>query len=123
MPNYIYYLIPGTQGVGKSMIMNLIGANAHDQSVCSQILSSHEMPQENTFDSSEMGPLENQMENLDFRETPEVKGTEKTDNIFKFKMQDIEQIERGVHCTKGNRNVCLIVIRVTIKLLLPHWLI
>lgn len=59
------------------------------------------MPQENTFDSSEMGPLENQMESLDFRETPEVKGTEKTDNIFKFKMQDIEQIERGVHCTKG----------------------
>lgn len=99
--NYLVVGIIGTQGVGKSMIMNLIGANAHDQSVCSQILSSHEMPQENTFDSSEMGPLENQMESLDFREAPEVKGTEKTDNIFKFKMQDIEQIERGVHCTKG----------------------
>lgn len=95
-------LFSGTQGVGKSMILNLIANNVHDQNLCTQILNSHEIPIDNTFESSDMPALENQMEALDFAGVPEPKSQERKDSIFKFKMQDIEQIERGVHCTKGN---------------------
>lgn len=86
------------------MILNLIANNVHDQNLCSQILSSHEMTADNTFSSNEVG-LENQLESLDYAGVPEPKAQEKADSIFKFKMQDIEQIERGVHCTKGNLNI------------------
>lgn len=96
--NYLVVGIIGTQGVGKSMILNLIANNMHDQNLCSQILSSHEIPTENTFES---GGSENQLEGLDFIRMPESTDQEKIDSIFKFKMQNIEQIERGVHCTKG----------------------
>lgn len=101
--NYLVVGIIGTQGVGKSMILNLIANNVHDQNLCTQILNSHEMPADNTFDSNDAG-LENQMEALDYAGLPEPKVQEKPvqeNSIFKFKMQDIEQIERGVHCTKG----------------------
>ncbi|PZC75353.1 hypothetical protein B5X24_HaOG206448 [Helicoverpa armigera] len=98
--NYLVVGIIGTQGVGKSMIMNLIATNVHDQNLCTQILNSHEIPADSPFDSNDVAPLENQLEALDFAGVPETR-QDKSDNLFKFKMQDIEQIERGVHCTKG----------------------
>ncbi|XP_049874848.1 nonsense-mediated mRNA decay factor SMG9-like [Pectinophora gossypiella] len=98
--NYLVVGIIGTQGVGKSMILNLIAQNSHTSELCSEILRSHELPAEITYESNDIGALESQMENLDFaRDVEEKKG--KSGSPFKFKMQDIEQIERGVHCTKG----------------------
>ncbi|KAJ2951810.1 hypothetical protein O0L34_g13973 [Tuta absoluta] len=94
--NYLVVGIVGTQGVGKSTILNLIAQNSNVPDLCDQILRSHEMP-EQPYDSGEIG-IENQMENLDLHRPQEEKT--KT-SIFKFKVQDIEQIERGVHCTKG----------------------
>ncbi|XP_075976934.1 nonsense-mediated mRNA decay factor SMG9 isoform X1 [Anticarsia gemmatalis] len=99
--NYLVVGIIGTQGVGKSMILNLIANNVHDQNLCTQILNSHELPSDNTFESNDMPALENQLEALDIAGASEPKVPEKNDGLFKFKMQDIEQIERGVHCTKG----------------------
>lgn len=79
------------------MILNLIAQNKHDQSLCNQILNSHEMPSEPILIEN----LESQLEVLNFVGVPE-KTENQTENYFKFKMQDIDQIERGVHCTKGN---------------------
>ncbi|XP_026731017.1 protein SMG9-like [Trichoplusia ni] len=98
--NYLVVGIMGTQGVGKSMILNLIATNVHDQNLCNLILNSHDIPADSTFDSNDIAPLEKQMDTLEFADSPE-KATEPNENIFKFKMQDIEQIEKGVHCTKG----------------------
>ncbi|KAI5646353.1 protein SMG9 [Phthorimaea operculella] len=93
--NYLVIGIVGTQGVGKSTILNLVAQNKLPPDLCDQILRSHEMPDQ-PYDG-EIG-IENQMENLDLVRPQEEKGT---DSILKFKVQDIEQIERGVHCTKG----------------------
>lgn len=88
------------QGVGKSMILNLIAQNAPTNDLCKQILNSHEVPPaDSTNDSNDITSVENKIENLNIVETQE---TQDVRNIFKFKMQDIEYIERGVHCTKGN---------------------
>lgn len=81
------------------MILNLIAQNGPVNDLWKQILNSHEVPIDSTYDGNDITPVENQMENLNFVETPE---TQDPQNIFKFKMQDIEYIERGVHCTKGN---------------------
>lgn len=85
--------------------MNLIAKNVHDQNLCREILNSHEVLNEGVFETNDG---ENQ-EPLDFVEVPE-KLRERNDS-FKFKMQDIEQIERGVHCTKGK------------QLFLTNWLV
>ncbi|XP_047533724.1 nonsense-mediated mRNA decay factor SMG9-like [Vanessa atalanta] len=97
--NYLVVGILGTQGVGKSMILNLIAQNEVGSDLCTQILQSHEVSIEPSLESSEI-PVENQLESLSFSETPEEKPQD-VRNIFKFKMQDIEYIERGVNCTKG----------------------
>ncbi|CAB3255608.1 unnamed protein product [Arctia plantaginis] len=100
--NYLVVGIIGTQGVGKSMILNLIANNIHDENLCSQILNSYEIVADNLYEGNEVVGLENQLEALDFAGVPEPKPQPAANNgIFKFKMQDIEQIERGVHCTKG----------------------
>ncbi|CAH0726977.1 unnamed protein product, partial [Brenthis ino] len=96
--NYLVVGIIGTQGVGKSMILNLIAQNGPVNDLWKQILNSHEVPIDSTYDGNDITAVENQMENLNFDETPE---TQDPQNKFKFKMQDIEYIERGVHCTKG----------------------
>lgn len=98
--NYLVVGIIGTQGVGKSMILNLIAQNKHDPNLCTQILNSHELPLDNNVEDSDLANVENQLEALDFVRISEQKQVI-TDNYFKFKMQDIEQIERGIHCTKG----------------------
>lgn len=90
----------GTQGVGKSMILNLIAQNTHTQDLCGHILQSHEIPTDNSYDLNDIATIENQMETLDLGDT--AKTQEKAEIDFKFKMQDIEQIERGIHCTKGD---------------------
>ncbi|XP_053608359.1 nonsense-mediated mRNA decay factor SMG9-like isoform X2 [Plodia interpunctella] len=92
--NYLVVGIVGTQGAGKSMILNLITQSKHTQELCRQILRSHEM-KDNYDGGNEMAAVENQLEALDLMEN------EKISNGFKFKMQDIQQIERGVHCTRG----------------------
>ncbi|KAG6440984.1 hypothetical protein O3G_MSEX001590 [Manduca sexta] len=99
--NYLVVGIIGTQGVGKSMIMNILAQNKHDEALCSQILHSHELPEENTFEGNEVAGIENQMETLHFVETNDATTQQKTTNNFKFKMQNMEHIEKGVHCTKG----------------------
>lgn len=87
----------GTQSVGKSMILNLIALNTPTNDLSSQILHYHET----TDIQYEMNDvtMDSQVEPHEFGDVPENK--KKGDNMFKFKMQDIEQIERGVHCTKG----------------------
>ena len=87
------------QGVGKSMILNLIAQNNPIDDLCKQILNSHEVPADSTNDSNDITSVENQMDSLNITETQE---TQDQQSIFKFKMQDMEYIERGVHCTKGN---------------------
>lgn len=79
------------------MILNLIAINTPTKDLCSQILHSHETT-DSQYEMNETA-IDSQMEILDFGDIPENK--KKVDNMFKFKMQDIEQIERGVHCTKG----------------------
>lgn len=79
------------------MILNLIGLNTPTNDLCSQLLHSHETT-DIQYEMNEV-TIDSQMEALEFGDTPENK--KKGDNMFKFKMQDIEQIERGVHCTKG----------------------
>lgn len=85
------------------MILNLIAENKHDQNLTLRILNSSEVPSENNFEGNSIAGIENQMEALDFTEPSmsEGKSAEKSNNTFKFKMQDLEHIERGVHCTKG----------------------
>ncbi|KAL0878539.1 hypothetical protein ABMA27_003627 [Loxostege sticticalis] len=95
--NYLVVGIMGNQGVGKSMILNLIAQNTHSDNLCNHILHSHEIL-DNTFEMNDVSAIENQLEALDFIGTQE-KDSSAID--FKFKMQDIEQIERGTHCTKG----------------------
>ncbi|XP_026330791.1 protein SMG9-like [Hyposmocoma kahamanoa] len=95
--NYLVVGIIGTQSVGKSMILNLIALNTPTEDLCSQILHSHETS-DSQYEMNETA-IDSQMEILEFADIHESK--KKVDNIFKFKMQDIEQIERGVHCTKG----------------------
>lgn len=99
MPIFFYndVLLSGTQSVGKSMILNLIALNTPTKDLCSQILHSHETS-DSQYEINETA-IDSQMEILEFADIHETK--KKVDNIFKFKMQDIEQIERGVHCTKG----------------------
>ncbi|KAJ0176162.1 hypothetical protein K1T71_008336 [Dendrolimus kikuchii] len=97
--NYLVIGIIGTQGVGKSMILNLIAQNKHEKNLCNQILNSHEIPAEPNLEGNNTN-LENQLEALNFAGVPEPKENQ-TENYFKFKIQDIDQIERGVHCTKG----------------------
>ncbi|XP_045536869.1 protein SMG9 [Papilio machaon] len=92
--NYLVVGIMGTQGVGKSMILNLIAQNTPLPDLCTQILNSHEIP--NTSESNDEA-IENQMENLNITNA----SNETNNSFFKFKMQDMEQIERGAHCTKG----------------------
>ncbi|XP_013136250.1 PREDICTED: protein SMG9 [Papilio polytes] len=92
--NYLVVGIMGMQGVGKSMILNLIAQNTPIPDLCSQILNSHEIP--NTTETSDVA-IENQTENVN----PSNESSEPNNSFFKFKMQDIEQIERGAHCTKG----------------------
>ncbi|XP_063385175.1 nonsense-mediated mRNA decay factor SMG9-like [Cydia fagiglandana] len=101
--NYLVVGIIGTQGVGKSMIGNLIAQNNPIPDLCTQILNSHEIPNNLSFDGNDVSSLENQIDGLHFYETPETNGTngKVESSFFKFKMQDIDQIERGVHCTKG----------------------
>lgn len=82
------------------MVLNLIAQNVPVNDLCTQILNSHEVVNEQTFEASHPTPIESQMENLSFAEVQEKKDQEDR-NIFKFKMQDLEHIERGVHCTKG----------------------
>lgn len=82
------------------MILNLIAQNVPINDLSTQILSSHEIPTDTAFESTEMVPLENQLDSLSFSEVSEEK-SQLSQTIFKFKMQDIEYIERGVHCTKG----------------------
>ncbi|XP_072931261.1 nonsense-mediated mRNA decay factor SMG9 [Epargyreus clarus] len=94
--NYLVVGIMGTQGVGKSMILNLIEQSMNVPDLCEKILHSHET-QTSAFDVS---TIENQMENLDFSSNSDIKVSKSTDN-FVFKMQDMDHIERGVHCTKG----------------------
>ncbi|XP_045451849.1 protein SMG9-like [Melitaea cinxia] len=98
--NYLVVGVLGTQGVGKSMILNLIAQNVPINDLSTQILSSHEIPTDTVFESTEMVHLENQLDSLSFSEVSEEK-SQLSQTIFKFKMQDIEYIERGVHCTKG----------------------
>lgn len=80
------------------MIMNLIASNVHNEDLCSKILNSHEVV--DALESSNVPPIENQMESLNFIDNPDIKSSERNDS-FIFKMQNIEHIERGVHCTKG----------------------
>ncbi|XP_068627600.1 nonsense-mediated mRNA decay factor SMG9 isoform X2 [Battus philenor] len=97
--NYLVVGIIGTQGVGKSMILNLIAQSTPVADICTQIMQSHELPND-VLENSESANIENQMENLSITNTTQ--GNEGTCmEFFKFKMQDIEQIEKGVHCTKG----------------------
>lgn len=86
--------------MGKSTILNLIAENTPTSDLCTQILHSHELPSEIPFEENDMAAPEIQMETLDFVGTTESR-QEKTEKKFKFKMQDIEQIERGINCTKG----------------------
>ncbi|KPI92599.1 Protein SMG9 [Papilio xuthus] len=91
--NYLVVGIMGTQGVGKSMILNLIAQNTPLPDLCTEILKSHDLPNTEANDVA----IENQMENLNIANT----SNETNNSFFKFKMQDIEQIERGAHCTRG----------------------
>lgn len=93
-------LILGTQGVGKSMILNLIAHDKPFDDVCSQILKSHEIPSEPATED-DASTLE-QMDNLSIIDDKDSKKyDESTYPYFKFKMQDMDEIERGIHCTKG----------------------
>lgn len=84
------------------MILNLIASNVHDENLCTQILNSHEIATEHVFEGNDVAGLENQLEAINFAEAPEPRPQPAANNgFFKFKMQDIEQIEKGVHCTKG----------------------
>ncbi|XP_047508380.1 nonsense-mediated mRNA decay factor SMG9-like [Pieris napi] len=88
--NYLIIGVIGMQGVGKSLILNLINQSMPIEDICHTILQSHEMPDTNEVDES----IESHTEKLNIDKKQERPH-------FKFKMQDIEQIEKGVHCTKG----------------------
>ncbi|XP_059062121.1 nonsense-mediated mRNA decay factor SMG9 [Achroia grisella] len=95
--NYLVVGIIGTQGVGKSTILNLIAQSTQSQNVCIQKFHALAVSNQDTYQSN-VTSLEGQVRDLDLSVHNDV---QKTDNCFKFKMQDIEHIERGVHCTKG----------------------
>lgn len=82
------------------MILNLIAQNKPVPDLCQRILNSHELPIDHKLEENNISAIEDQMEGLNFIETADAKKQD-CNNIFKFKMQDIEQIERGTHCTKG----------------------
>ncbi|CAK1543061.1 unnamed protein product [Leptosia nina] len=84
--NYLVVGVIGMQGVGKSLVLNLI-QNISKDNICNKIINSHKM----TDDTN----IESQVENLNLKEK------ERKHDPFKFKMQNIDQIEKGVHCTKG----------------------
>lgn len=86
------------QGVGKSMIMNLFAQSKANPDLCSQILHSHEIPSDT--ETNDVTNIENKTENLNLTNT-EVNDEQSKNNLFKFKMQDMHHIERGIHCTKG----------------------
>ncbi|KOB64522.1 Protein SMG9, partial [Operophtera brumata] len=88
-----------TSGVGKSMVMNILASNDHDQDFCHRILNSHETPAD-AFEPHNVA-VENEMAALNFVDAADNKAKE-TNNKFLFKMQSIEHIERGVHCTKAS---------------------
>ncbi|CAH2041489.1 unnamed protein product, partial [Iphiclides podalirius] len=97
--NYLVIGIMGMQGVGKSMIMNLIYQNTVTSDLCSQILHSHEIPSD-TLETNDVDSIETKIESLTFTNI-DANDPQSNNNFFKFKMQDMEHIERGVHCTKG----------------------
>ncbi|KAM3961968.1 nonsense-mediated mRNA decay factor SMG9 [Aphomia sociella] len=96
--NYLVVGIIGTQGVGKSMILNLIDQNTHSQSACVHKLHALAVSSPDTYQSN-ISVLEGQMKDMDLAAGHEE--MQKKDEHLKFKMQDIEHIEKGVHCTKG----------------------
>ncbi|CAG9135889.1 unnamed protein product [Plutella xylostella] len=98
--NYLVVGVVGTQGVGKSMIMNLIAQSKPCEDICQRILNSHELPRESEYEENNVNAIQDQIENMNFVENPESK-KHSIDDTFKFKMQDIKHIETGVHCTKG----------------------
>lgn len=81
------------------MILNLIARNKQHDDICHKILHSHELPANHSTETNELS-MENQFENISLTEATDLKEDDK--NPLKFKMQDIECIEKGVHCTKGN---------------------
>ncbi|XP_026752531.2 nonsense-mediated mRNA decay factor SMG9-like [Galleria mellonella] len=96
--NYLVVGIIGTQGVGKSMILNLIAQSTHSQSAFIQKLHALAASSHDTYQSN-IAALEGQMRDLDLAGGQD--DAQRSDDCFKFKIQDIEHIERGVHCTKG----------------------
>ncbi|XP_045499743.1 protein SMG9-like isoform X1 [Colias croceus] len=101
--NYLVIGVIGMQGVGKSLIMNLINQNKPIDDLCHEILHSHEVPEENQGFESNVNSVENQMENLNFIDNDKKEKKENISNTspFIFNMQNIEQIERGSQCTRG----------------------
>lgn len=95
--NYLVIGIIGSQGVGKSMIMNLIAHDKDFDDICNNILLSHE---NQSSVPSEEDAIVAPMDNLSFTDKCDSKKYDEI-NDFKFKMQDIDQIEKGLHCTKG----------------------
>lgn len=79
------------------MILNLMAQNISAHDICQRILTSHELPEQN-FDENNINAIQEHFDGLNFVDSPEVIH----EDGFKFKMQDIDQIERGLHCTKGN---------------------
>ncbi|XP_052742185.1 nonsense-mediated mRNA decay factor SMG9 isoform X2 [Bicyclus anynana] len=96
--NYLVVGVLGTQGVGKSLVLNLIAQNISINDLHAQILN-YTSESESTYESHNLTQIVSQIEELSFADAPEQKTSDK--NAFKFKMEDIECIERGVHCTKG----------------------
>lgn len=97
--NFLVVGIIGAQGVGKSTILNILSHNHKMEDICNKILFSHELyenpyvnetEQMDQADKASYGYLEN-------LQNPDVK----TDLWRKFKVQNIEQIERGQHCSNG----------------------
>ncbi|KAL4711166.1 hypothetical protein ACJJTC_009537 [Scirpophaga incertulas] len=96
--NYLVVGVVGMQGVGKSMIMNLITQDTYDHNLCFYILNSHDMDKEGFSESPDIQSIQRELNALDLHDA------EKRDHTsvdFKFKMQNIEHIEKGTHCTKG----------------------
>ncbi|VVC94438.1 unnamed protein product [Leptidea sinapis] len=98
--HYLVIGIIGTQGVGKSLVSNLISQNTSSD-ICEKIQKSHKFTDQTTEFISDMSGLESQLESLNVQDPSNIKEDPHTDPVFKFKMQNMEQIERGVHCTRG----------------------
>lgn len=95
----------GTQGVGKSMIMNLISQDKPIDEICNKILTSHDIPITNTNEDPDVSTITDQIETVHFVEDNKKIGDNISESSFKFKMQDIEEIQHGIHCTKGKRDI------------------